>query len=378
MRVAFFSNFLNHHQLPFCLEMQKRLGNQYTFVAFEPVPQDRLSLGYHDMNEKYDFVIRAYEDEEGAQKASELAKESDILILGSAPKEYLRERAKIGKISFFYSERIYKTGVRHMFSPTFTRELISEFSLYRNRPVYLLCAGAYVSKDYAFLGNFIGKTYKWGYFPKLIEYDIGEVVNSKPGDKIHLLWAGRFLNWKHPELAVEIANKLKKENYDFELIIMGEGEKEHNIRELIRQYSLENYVHMLGPKPPEEVREEMLKAHIFLFTSDRAEGWGAVLNEAMNSGCAIVANKAIGAVPFLIKNKWNGLCYEGNNTNRIYKIVKFLIDNEKRRKDIAINAYNTIANEWNAGIAADRILELSDILLENSGKEILRGICSKC
>lgn len=47
-----------------------------------------------------------------------------------------------------------------------------------------------------------------------------------------------------------------------------------------------------------EVRSYMEKADIYLFTSDFNEGWGAVLNESMNSGCAVVASHAIGSVPF--------------------------------------------------------------------------------
>ena len=33
MKVTFYSNFLTHHQVPFCLEMQKRLGDDFKFVG---------------------------------------------------------------------------------------------------------------------------------------------------------------------------------------------------------------------------------------------------------------------------------------------------------------------------------------------------------
>ena len=36
------------------------------------------------------------------------------------------------------------------------------------------------------------------------------------------------------------------------------------------------------------------------------EGWGAVVNEAMNSGCAVVADHMIGAAPWLIRQGENG------------------------------------------------------------------------
>jgi glycosyltransferase involved in cell wall biosynthesis len=45
---------------------------------------------------------------------------------------------------------------------------------------------------------------------------------------------------------------------------------------------------------------------VFIFTSDRNEGWGAVLNEAMGSGCAVVAADLIGSVPYLIEHKKMG------------------------------------------------------------------------
>jgi glycosyltransferase involved in cell wall biosynthesis len=57
---------------------------------------------------------------------------------------------------------------------------------------------------------------------------------------------------------------------------------------------------------PEAVRDHMEAADIFLFTSDFNEGWGAVLNESMNSACAVVASHAIGSVPFLLKDGENG------------------------------------------------------------------------
>lgn len=62
--------------------------------------------------------------------------------------------------------------------------------------------------------------------------------------------------------------------------------------------NLNDYVTFTGPVQSDKVRGFMERAGIFLFTSDRQEGWGAVLNESMNSGCAVVASHAIGSVPF--------------------------------------------------------------------------------
>ena len=58
MKVTFYSNFLTHHQLPFCLEMQKRLGEDFKFVSTVKIFKWRLDMGFQDLDQKYDFVVR--------------------------------------------------------------------------------------------------------------------------------------------------------------------------------------------------------------------------------------------------------------------------------------------------------------------------------
>ena len=106
MKVTFFSNFLNHHQLPFCLAMCKLTDNNFTFVATEKIPRERLDMGYADMNSAYPFVLRAYESEVAEQEAMKLALESDVIITGSAPEKYTVSRIEQHKLTFRYSERI--------------------------------------------------------------------------------------------------------------------------------------------------------------------------------------------------------------------------------------------------------------------------------
>ena len=94
MKITFFSNFLNHHQLPFCLAMDKLTNGQFTFVATTPTQQEQLKLGYHDMNKQYPFVLTTYDSEENRAAAMALAMESDVIITGSAPEIYTQKRKK--------------------------------------------------------------------------------------------------------------------------------------------------------------------------------------------------------------------------------------------------------------------------------------------
>lgn len=370
MKVTFYSNFLNHHQLPFCKEMINMLGNNFKFVATEKIPTERINLGYEDMNDKYDFVIKEYENKD---EALLLAKESDVILIGNAPNKYIQTAIKNNKLCFRYSERIYKEG----FSIKKWLSLIKNITFREHKNCYLLCSSAYTSNDFRKSLAYINKTYKWGYFPEVKKYESIEKIMMWKNDNT-ILWVARFIDWKHPEIIVELANKLKNKGYKFNIKMIGIGPLEDSIKEMIYNYNLEDNILLMGSMPPEEVRKEMELSQIFIFTSDRNEGWGAVLNEAMNSACAVVANSAIGSVPFLIKNKENGLIYENGNFDDLYSCVTSLLNNVKTCNKLGENAYYTMLNTWNPKLAAQRFIKLSKSLNTSKKSNIFEdGPCSK-
>lgn len=370
LKITFFSNFLNHHQLPFCLEMVAILGDNFKFVATERINQERLELGYEDMNNLYDFVVRSYDNEEDAYK---LGLDSDVVIIGSAPTKFIKQRLKYKKLTFRYSERIHRNGInlKSVFSIFIKR------AIFERNNVYLLCSSAFSAYDYSISHAYIDKCYKWAYFTEVKKYEnINKLMKCKKNNTI--LWVARFINVKHPEVVIELAKRLKKSGYIFIINMIGIGELKRSIEQMIIDNDLSDNIKLLGSMPPEKVRERMEESKIFLFTSDRGEGWGAVLNESMNSGCAVVASHEIGSVPFLIKDQNNGLVYIDGNINDLYNKVKLLLDNSKLCNKLGVNAYRTIVTTWNPKVAAERIIQLSKCLMQqNRCDNYLDGPCSR-
>jgi len=378
MQVTFFSNFLNHHQLPLCTELFEHSNVDFKFIATEPVPEERLKLGYHNMNDQYPFVINTYNNREDFAKAIILGNDSDVVILGSAPYSFVKKRIKENKFTFIYSERIFKKGRIRILNPKTLASLILKHFRNRNKNLYLLCAGAYTSSDFSLVGAYKNKAYKWGYFPEIKEYDVNTLMRMKLQEVPKLLWVGRLLDWKHPDDVIKLAMVLKENGYIFNIEMIGSGPMEANVIKLININRLQNQIQLMGSMSPEQVRKRMESANIFLFTSDFYEGWGAVLNEAMNSGCGVVASHAIGSVPYLITNGFNGLIYKNKNINHLYDRVKFLLNNMDECQKMGINAYKTITDIWNAKVAAKRLMQLiEDIKKDRMSSSFFDGPCSK-
>lgn len=370
MKIVFLSNFFNHHQRPLSDQLDQRMPRQYHFIETTEIPEERLKMGYGEKNIP-DYVVPVKSDE-----VKPIIDNTDVIIMGSAPESFIQKPLQQNKLIYRYSERPLKDGLQpHKYLPRFLRwHLRNPFG----KPIYLLCASAYTAADYAKFNLFRKRAYKWGYFPPLKKHPSEEVLLAQKKTKT-ILWCGRFLEWKHPEHAIAVAEYLKENRYDFQLSMVGVGEKETELKELVCKRNLNNYVHFLGAMPPDQVREHMEQTDIFLFTSDRREGWGAVLNEAMNSGCAVVANHAIGSVPFMIQDGVNGMIYQNGNVTMLCEKVKYLLDHPEEQACIGLNAYHTILNEWNAEIAAERLICLSEHILAGEKYPDLykSGPCSK-
>lgn len=375
MKIVFFTNFINHHQVHVADELYQMLGDDYTFVATIPLPESFIKNGYPDYSTR-PYLLKAYENEANDIKAKELALTSDIVILGAAPLKYILPRIKQNKITFRYSERWFKKGNSMFLNPKTLYSVFKNHTIFRNKPLYMLCSSAYTPNDVAKVFAYPNKCYKWGYFPETPQLPIEELINRKRSKTIKILWVARFIDWKHPEMPIELARSLKSKGYSFEISMIGNGEMYYEIKKLITNYGVQDCVNLLGQFPNSEIHEQMRAHHIFCFTSDRNEGWGAVLNEAMSNGCCPVAADMIGAAPYLIKHKENGLIFKSKDNKSLLSNIEYLINNPDICEQLSINAYNTIQKEWSPQVAAKRLLELCKALTKNEKYVQDSGPCS--
>lgn len=374
MKVVFITSTFDHYHLPLCEEAYKQLGDDFVFIATQPMPDSMKKLGFTDFSKVCPYVLEAYENEESQKKAQELCNHADMVIIGAASSKYVKERLDLDKLTFRFSERIFKKGYKSLFKPSNAINLYKDITRYRrNEKYFVLCTGFYAAKDFRFLGIKAEKLLRWAYFSK-----VSELKNKVVNNQVKLIWTGRFVELKHPEYALEAAMKLKNEGVDFNMEFIGMGPEEKTMQKYIDENKLDENVKILGSMPTEKVQEHMAMADISMFTSDRREGWGAVVNEAMIGGCAVVASAAAGSSKSLIEHGKNGYVFEFGDKETFLNCVMELAKNPELRQEIGKNANKTMCELWSGEIAMKRLLEISRCMLENKETSLYAtGPCSQ-
>ena len=377
MKIAFFSNYLNHHQLPLAEAFNDMEGIEYTFVSVIPVPEFRKELGYKEIDAP--FLLDVTKSEENRNKAKALALDADVALFStSRMNEYIIPRLQSGKLTFEYSERWFKKDFKmNLLSKNLWKHQSMYYRYGRRTNLYMLCASAYAANDYYFLNSYKNKCFKWAYFTSVKPIDIDSILERKRGRKLTMMWCSRFIGWKHPEMVINLASMLKSNDYSFEVDMYGNGPLVEETRRVVSERGLSDCVNILGSVPNEAVIDAMQRHNIFLFTSDQNEGWGAVTNEAMSNGCTIVGSNKIGSIPFLVRHGENGLIFKSKDINSLVKNVISILDNPDLCEQMARRAYSDMLNMWSPQNAARRFISLANELQEGRSTPFEDGPCSQ-
>lgn len=163
---------------------------------------------------------------------------------------------------------------------------------------------------------------------------------SKKLNKNNYVYVGRLIERKYVSTIIEALN-IAHPNKDFKLDIIGVGDKEENLRKLVKSLNLQDQVNFLGRLERDLVHDVMKNASCFTMVS-KGEAFGLVYLEAMSSGCLVIGSKNEG-IDGVIIDKENGfLCDSGNveQLAEIYRYISNLDYDEKYR--ISNNAINTV------------------------------------
>ena len=370
MKISIFSNYLNAHQLPLALAFDAMPDVDFTCVS---LTAGGGNAGRKNLDHDYSFVIRAYDGEAESAEAMRHATEDDIVVFQhmDGHEEYVRARAATGRPFFRATERLLKRGGLWAYMPPKRWRTYDRFGRYRKADMQVLCASAYAAEDLSRFGFPVGRCLKWGYFPELPAP--GDKANTCAADMVRMLSVQRLIDWKRVDLQIEAAQILRDRGCGFRLSIVGDGDRTDALRRAIVDGGLDDCVELVGGLPRAEALQMMRDADIFLATSNRKEGWGAAVNEAMAAGCAVVASDQMGSVPYLIRDGVDGVVFASGDALSLTDAIEALIDDSEMRLRVGRNASERVTADWSASCAAERLVAYSKALLAGRRQQYADG-----
>ena len=141
-------------------------------------------------------------------------------------------------------------------------------------------------------------------------------------DLLTLLAVGRLHPVKDHAFLVRACARLKTRNVPFECFIVGEGPEHLALESLIRQYELEEHVHLMGYVSQEQRDSLYERADAVVLTS-RSEGIPVVLMEAMARAKIVVA-PAITGIPELVIPGKTGFLYTPGSMESFVECLTFI------------------------------------------------------
>ena len=139
-----------------------------------------------------------------------------------------------------------------------------------------------------------------------------------------LTCVGRICEQKGQLRLVEAAGRLKQEGYDFELVLVGDGDMRGEVESLIGQYGLAQHVTITGWADGQKVKEMLLKSRAMVLPSF-AEGLPVVIMEAMAMGRPVVTTYIAG-IPELVEPNVSGWLVAAGSVDQTTEAMRQVLD----------------------------------------------------
>lgn len=363
---------VSHHQLPLAKELCKLVGeDNFIFAAMGRPDEDRLKNGWKGEYAE-SWIIHPNESLEEKVRFDKFWDEADIVLCGERLISKMQERVDQNKICFYMSERWFKPplGVLRLCHPAYFKMVLDFRKLSKSEFFHYLPTGPFAAKDMALIAPMEGRVWQWGYFTEMPS--VIRDFTERPDDVVSILWVGRMLKLKRVDLLINALHRLKSEGKLFRLTLVGEGPERERLQRLSDKLLGKEYCTIQGFIPSEEVTALMAKHDVYVLPSNAYEGWGAVVNEAMSVGCAVVVSDKTGAGASLINHGVNGLLFKSGSVDSLYKFLSKVVHNKELNQDLGIKAIATVIEAWQPAIVAERFVALVSVMLNE--RESVVGI----
>jgi len=185
-----------------------------------------------------------------------------------------------------------------------------------------------------------------------------EIINQKIVT-FKMAFVGRYDKNKNIEFLVKAMPSIMKRIPNIELNLYGDGRERENIKKIITDLSLENYVNMHGFISNEKLPDKLMENNIYVSASE-LETFGVPYIEAMALGLPVVSPINGALDDLLIKNY--GELFENNDIESFVNAIQKVYDNYNKidRNFIKQN----IKSKFSESTISNELIEIYNIIID--------------
>jgi len=167
------------------------------------------------------------------------------------------------------------------------------------------------------------------------------LLDPNPYRIIHV---GRLVKWKKVHLLIAVLHKLIPKFNNAELIVIGNGPEEENLKAQAVQLGIEKNVKFIGGIYDPEVLGKYFNASSLYVLAGVG---GLSINEAMCYGKPVICSVCDGTEKKLVRDNYNGFFFENDNENDLYKKIDYLFNSPELMSQMGNHSLKIIEDEIN-------------------------------
>ncbi|MFV7234926.1 glycosyltransferase [Flavobacterium sp. ZB4R12] len=170
------------------------------------------------------------------------------------------------------------------------------------------------------------------------KYSLYESKKYPENRCFQLLFVGKLRKYKGVEYLIKAIETL-----DVKLTIVGNGEEQSNLEELVNVLNIKDKVCFITNASDEKLTEIYSSSDLFILPSiNEAEAFGVVQLEAMANGLPVINTNLDSGVPFVSLNNYSGITVEPKNTAGLKLAIEKIISDKPLYEHFSSNSLERV------------------------------------
>jgi glycosyltransferase involved in cell wall biosynthesis len=181
-------------------------------------------------------------------------------------------------------------------------------------------------------------------FLREIEKSLNGDERILPENQRRMVHIGRLVDWKRVDLLISAFSRIKKEFEDAELLVIGSGPLEKELKDLAGKLGVSDSIPFLGSIYNAKLLGKYLKCSTVYILAGMG---GLSINDAMFFQLPIICSVCDGTEKKLVREGYNGLYFKEGSEDDLVDKIRYLFSNSVLRRQMGINSRKIIDEEIN-------------------------------